>query len=187
MPFLKFDEGALEEIEEEFADVIPEGAERPPTGEFKYEPAEAKFTPHDLEARTLIVFSALKDLGITEMEISYDGGYDEGFAYLDSFFAKGTEKSFDEISATLSQMPVIAATRKAAQAESHQDWLAKYDDAGIAKYLLDDLAHELAAKLLGDGYGTGEYELYGSFRADLLTGKMIDNPNAKKRSGGLGD
>jgi hypothetical protein len=45
---------------------------------------------------------------------------------------------------------------------------------------LDDLGGELAIKLLGSGYGTGEYEMYGAFTADILTGELIDDPNALK-------
>ena len=55
------------------------------------------------------------------------------------------------------------------------DLLAKMA-AGIA----DDLATTFASRLLGEGFGTGEYELYGAFVIDLETGDMVDDPDAQK-------
>jgi len=42
-----------------------------------------------------------------------------------------------------------------------------------------ELAEELASKLLGDGYGTGELSLYGAFKVDLISGAIEDDQNAK--------
>ena len=44
----------------------------------------------------------------------------------------------------------------------------------------EELAGELATVLLGRGFGTGEYELYGAFTADLATGDLVDDPDAAK-------
>jgi hypothetical protein len=38
----------------------------------------------------------------------------------------------------------------------------------------------LAVKLLGLGFGTGEYDMYGAFTADFRSGELIDDPNAVK-------
>ena len=37
-----------------------------------------------------------------------------------------------------------------------------------------------ATVLLGKGFGTGEYELYGAFTANLETGELVDDPTAVK-------
>ena len=45
---------------------------------------------------------------------------------------------------------------------------------------LDELAHEIASQLLGTGYGTGEYTLYGAVTVDFETGEMNDDPDAEQ-------
>jgi hypothetical protein len=57
---------------------------------------------------------------------------------------------------------------------------ARATPAQAAQYALDELATELANRLLGEGFGTGECELYGAFTADLQTGELVDDPDARK-------
>jgi hypothetical protein len=45
---------------------------------------------------------------------------------------------------------------------------------------LDDLGDEMASSLLGRGYGTGEYSMYGVLTADLTTGTLTDEPSAQR-------
>jgi hypothetical protein len=55
-----------------------------------------------------------------------------------------------------------------------------YDSAApdqAVRYAMDELATELASKLLGEGFGTAVSEIYGAFTADLCTGQLIDDPD----------
>jgi hypothetical protein len=54
--------------------------------------------------------------------------------------------------------------------QRRSDDFQELNDDLLAKYALDDLAHSLASRLLGNGFGTGEYELCGAFTANLRPG-----------------
>jgi hypothetical protein len=56
-------------------------------------------------------------------------------------------------------------------------------DRAIVADALNDLAHEIASVLLGEGFGTGEYQLYGAFTADLKSGAITDDAKAKRPKG----
>jgi hypothetical protein len=181
MPFLKFDEGAFDDLPEEFGD-----SGGPPTGAFKYEGASAQFVARALKPESQSVLEALKSMGAHELEVTYDGGHDEGFAYPEWVYVGDKALAVEEIAASPAFKPLVSDMRKKVEQQT-TNWYRGQSDAVLARSLLDQLADELAALLLGEGYGTGEYELYGSFRAHLKSGEIIDNPNAKPRSGGLGD
>ena len=51
----------------------------------------------------------------------------------------------------------------------------------------DEFADALARRFLGEGYGTGEYEMFGAFEADLATGTLTDLPDADPPTGGVVD
>ncbi len=180
MPFLKVDAEAFEGLGEEFSD---EGKES--SGEFEYSPAETRFDISDLGAASLIVLEVLKRLGAEKFEVSYDGGHDEGFAYPVRVYIGGQAREIEEIVASPAMKSSVDEMRRQLRG-GKENWYYGQPDAVLAMSQLDELAMELSSKLLGRGFGTGEYALYGSFVADLKTGRILDNPHAKPRSGGLG-
>ncbi len=187
MPFMRGDPEMYDEILNEVdpAD-LPEGAlgDRP-SGEYEYETAEATFDPKKLRGISKAALDALLAMNATGFKVLYDGGYDEGFSHADSvFFAGGAGQPVDVVIDKFATPDFATAVRTAAKSQSVYgnagEFYAKLADRDVAKHALDELAHELASKLLGDGYGTGEYSLYGAFTADLKTGEIIDDPDATK-------
>ncbi|MEM1266215.1 MAG: hypothetical protein AAGI50_09395 [Pseudomonadota bacterium] len=117
------------------------------------------------------VVPALKAAGLRTCWIVYHGGHDEGFAELHAMAdADGQEIALD---ALLEDTDLLAALWHAAPAHTMGTIGEK------ARLLLE---HEvpvlLASLLLGAGYGTGEYELYGRARLDLEAMTVTDDPDA---------
>ncbi len=156
------------------------------SGGFEYESAEAHFDFKKLQGTTQLVLNALWRMGATQFRVTYDGGNDEGFAHADAVFFGDTRREPDAVIADLAKSSIPAEIRAAAKADAKGSlanelkYLRDDSDAALTEYLLDDLAHVLASRLLGDGYGTGEYELYGAFMTDLASGNLVDDPDARK-------
>ena len=78
----------------------------------------------------------------------------------------------------------LAALRQAVGRDSMwgnaAELYAKASGGDVFHFAIEELGHELASRLLGDGYGTGEYQLYGMFDADLVTGEIVDRDHAQK-------
>ena len=188
MPYNKFDVEIFDEIAAEMGDDLPEGMERP-SGEFEYETAEATFKPDQLREIARLTLETLIEKGAVRFRVRYDGGHDEGFSYPDAVaFADRLVDAQAFADDELRAESFVEKVRAIAQAHAREsstygnaaDMYAKAEDKQVARYALDELAHELASRLLGDGYGTGEYELYGAFNADLKTGQITDDPNVVK-------
>ena len=97
------------------------------------------------------LIAALRDAGYAAVRVQYDGGYDEGFAHFD------------------------AAVKPDGTADGAAAVRTVVDGQGD----LDELAYALAVRLLEEGFGTGEYEMFGAFLADLSTGKLTDLKDAE--------
>jgi len=52
------------------------------------------------------------------------------------------------------------------------------DSEQLRFFVLERLCEEWAEMLLGRGYGTGEYSMYGAFTVDLDTCTVTDDSNA---------
>ena len=182
MPFIRGDAEMFDEILSEVdPDDLPEGfADKRPGDEFEYEKAEATFTSKKLERVAKFVHQTLLDMGATEFRVRYDGGYDEGFAYPE-YVVIGKEKR--PVAKLVADFKKLIPQIRAESKKGRSDYLKDIVDKQVSEYAIDQLAHELASLLLGEGYGTGEYELYGAFTADLKSGKITDDPKAKKKKG----
>ncbi len=167
MPFIRCDPSTLEE------------AGLPPSEGFEYESNEVTFDLDKLEKCDRLVLEALRKLGATHFRVRYDGGYDEGFAYPESLKFVAGERTADEvISDLVKQLPLIQQFRETGIVQ-RQNYFEKLANDLVIKYAFDNFAMALSIRLLGRGYGTGEYELYGAFTIDLNTGDMVDDPNAQ--------
>ena len=174
MPYYKFYEG------DEETDEMPEGAmdaekaEEDGAGDdgHTYEPEYGSFDPEELEGVGRLVHAALVELGVGFVGCSYDGGGDEGFAHFDVAAIGNARLTVDDLSGRLADGPL-------GEIPEHPwifppDYFHHLSRSERVKEYLDHFAFTLAEHLLGDGYGTGEYSMYGSFVADLTTGAIDD-------------
>lgn len=182
MPFIRVDPEMFDEVAQELGDDAPSG-ERP-SGAFEYESAEARFDGAKLGPVARVVCDALLAAGANAFRVRYDGGYDEGFTHPDSVQFGPDLRSIERVAGDLANAELVTRIRAAAGKNSMWgnagEMYAKAQLAQAFTYALDELAYELAAKLLGDGFGTGEYQLYGAFTADLKTGEIADFEDAAK-------
>jgi hypothetical protein len=108
--------------------------------------------------------AALLALGALRAYVRYDGGNDEGFAWFDRCaMADGSTRDADQVAKDLEAAGVKPAI---------QTW----GNGTPTRNALDDiLANPWAGKLLGEGYGTGEYVMYGACWVDLKSGLISDD------------
>ncbi|MEL6298584.1 MAG: hypothetical protein AAFQ45_08435 [Pseudomonadota bacterium] len=107
----------------------------------------------------------LRGIGIERLYVRYDGGNDEGFGWV----AHGERTSGEHVS-------VDAMVQ-----DLGRDGSGAPD--GTAKSLQDDLRHglgsDLAARMFGGGFGTGEYLMFGALYADLHRLTLVEDRNAE--------
>jgi len=124
-------------------------------------------------------------MGATRFYVRYDGGWDEGFAYPDLLLFDEKAHVVAGVLSDLATAEQCARFREAASQDSLRhyaiEFYANASPMKAATAALDELSMELAIPLLGDGFGTGEYELYGAFLADFRTGEIVDDPKATRR------
>jgi hypothetical protein len=122
---------------------------------------------------TRALYLALKASGIARVYCRYDGGNDEGFAWVDHA-ELGTGERLD--TAELARRLIANGLPARKRASWQRDW----PDEPLVQEMLDyPLAVNWAAALLGGrGFGTGEYSMYGAFIADLLGETISDDPMA---------
>lgn len=180
MPFVRVDQEAFDDMLGELdPSELPEGVERP-SGGFEYETAEGTFRLANLAGSPRFVYDALMARGAHKFRVRYDGGYDEGFAHPDYVeFEGGDRRVTRDLVDELAKTPLGAALRAEWDKRPHSS-APEWSDAHLVAFALDELGHQMACRLLGDGYGTGEYQLYGAFVADLKTGELTDDPEASK-------
>jgi hypothetical protein len=108
----------------------------------------------------------MRTLGTVRVYIRYDGGNDEGFAWFDHCVMEdGSARDADSMAKDLEAAGI---------APQMQTWGGR----SPTRNALDDLvACTWAIELLGQGYGTGEYVMYGAFWVDLESGLATDDPD----------
>lgn len=120
--------------------------------------------------------------GFDAVQVSYDGGHDEGFAHFDHAVARGVLFSPDEIITLLTGTGFEEAAVHMYYDERYPaDALRQFEERLRAmpveermRQAVEEFAQQLATQLLGSGFGTGEYELKGRFHCDLNTGVLTD-------------
>lgn len=145
-------------------------------------PSYLKLTDDD-KATLKAFLPALKNSGIRRLHLSYDGGNDEGFGT----FERGEDENGQSIavsallenSAFLNEIaPFVTDRYEQNQHPVFRPGAAPDVTRMIGDYLEHELPVILVSLLLGRGYGTGEYELYGRAVADLNTMTITDDPQA---------
>jgi hypothetical protein len=140
------------------------------------------------EHRTQQLFSiavpALRSTGVRRVYCRYDGGNDEGFAWFDHYeIEEGKPMDSKLVGQRLREMKVDEALGAAGLVQldgdvspGEREWRDQTQWLGGAVGSM--LSHEWAALLLGQGFGTGEYLMYGAFVVDLDECVITDDPNA---------
>ena len=143
-----------------------------------------RFAPGELDAADAgPAHGWLRELGATAVRVQYDGGCDEGFAYLASAETAEGELSIDDLIARWSD----GGEANELPAPTRFVLLQSETTSGVdrLRWAADEFADALAQRFLGQGYGTGEYEMFGEFVADLRTGTFTDLRDAAPRDGAI--
>ena len=127
-----------------------------------------------------VFLPAMKAAGVKTCVISYDGGSDEGFAMLGTCSTAAGEVL---TRADLARHPAFtSAVEDFVKALPVPFALASQPRPSTADLVADMLEFELpvtiASTLLGRGYGTGEYLLYGRALIDLEAMTITDDRDA---------
>ncbi len=139
---------------------------------YEYQLAGGQFNPENLDPDSRQVFDVLRELGVRVVYCRYNGGGDEGFAELSGVKLEDTIIEFDDLKHQLADGSLGSKTTE--YLRRYYSYIGEPSPEQRVEFFLDLFASELATHLLGQGYGTGEYSMKGSFRASLLTGKIID-------------
>lgn len=104
-------------------------------------------------------------LGAVKAVIRYDGGNDEGFAWFEHCIMQdGSSCSADELARDLEAAGYVRPA----------DF---YTGGSLREFLEDVIGETWSWRLLGTGWGTGPFVLFGAFSVDLKTGVVTDDPN----------
>jgi hypothetical protein len=116
---------------------------------------------------------ALKSSGVVKVYCQYDGGNDEGFAWVDHA-ELGNGERLDTIALAKRLIANGVSPRK------RTPWNSDWSDERVVRDMLEfPLAVNWAAALLGgSSFGTGNYSMYGAFVVDLVAETITDDPKA---------
>ena len=124
-----------------------------------------------------IMVPALREVGVRRLYCRYDGGNDEGFAWLDRAETRdGRRLNIDRLIRKLSGARIMGKLCAAGMAGGG---LGLTDRRQLRAIIRDWLVREWAGMLLGHGFGTGEYSMYGAFTVDLEACTITDDPGAE--------
>jgi hypothetical protein len=135
-----------------------------------------------------LVAQALREIGARRVYGRYDGGNDEGFAWLDHVELRSGERlaageAGARLDATGLRARLIDADLWSAQRDSnlrrHAEEFGGAMPASLGEAALNEIAEACASRLLGRGYGTGPFWLYGAFTVDLDACTIVDDRNAE--------
>lgn len=116
-----------------------------------------------------VMVPALRQMGGRRVHCVYDGGNDEGFAWFRSLETPEGELSLDELCRRLAGTGVIEQLHP-----GHSR-----DESDLLRNTLEySLPEEWAALLLGEGFGTGPFSMYGAFTVDLENLTIHDDRDA---------
>jgi hypothetical protein len=125
-----------------------------------------------------IAIPELQKAGVRRAYCRYDGGHDEGFAWPDYFEMQDGGR--------ISPRDLAGRLRGAGLTDSAAGITNRHAFVETDLDALRRLCFEWASLLLGHGYGTGEYSMYGAFTVDLdactITDDRIADPDGHRAS-----
>jgi hypothetical protein len=124
-----------------------------------------------------IMLQALREIGGRQAYCRYDGGNDEGFAWLDSIeTGDGGRLGVDAVVQRLSDIQIKDKLYAAGLMQNDAEMSDREQLYGLVRY---GMPTDWATMLLGSGYGTGEFWMYGAFSVDLEACTIIDDRHAE--------
>lgn len=131
---------------------------------------------HQDEPISMYVIPALDSLGVSCIYCRYDGGNDEGFSWLDRVDLKTgeqlNENEFIDLLASTGLADELMSS-SLFNGQRYKSPRAMIED--IIRYWVCD---EWASWLLGRGFGTGEFSMFGAFTVDFTTRTIQDDQSA---------
>jgi hypothetical protein len=134
-----------------------------------------------------LVMQGLREMGVRRVYGRCDGGNDEGFAWADHVELRSGERlapgdagarlAGTELRARLIDADLWSEEREINLRANAEEYGAM--PANLGEIALNQFAEECAALLLGRGYGTGPFWLYGAFTVDLDACTIVDDRNAE--------
>jgi hypothetical protein len=129
------------------------------------------------EARALMdkAVAHLRTAGLTTLYVRYDGGSDEGFAWLDH--AVTVDGRTLERDAVIDLLAGTGLHREFSNA-SMLGRLTEKPKEVVANFVDWELSGRWIGMLLSTGFGTGQLTLYGAATVDLAARTITDDPKA---------
>ena len=134
------------------------------------------------ERTRAIVIPALQLIGGRRVYCRYDGGNDEGFAWFESLELQDGQRIDDDTVAQRLHDAQVHVSLHCAGVELKNPFSQTTSDSLSGRAALKDsvgmICDDWATMLLGRGFGTGEFSMYGAFTVDLETRTITDDPRA---------
>jgi hypothetical protein len=121
---------------------------------------------------------ALRSVGVKRAYCRYDGGNDEGFAWLDHYELQGGQRIEESVVVQRLYETKFQDQLHAAGFVNHPNSITSGDELAWLRMFMGELSNEWASLLLGESFGTGEYSMYGALTVDLDECTITDDPNA---------
>ena len=123
-----------------------------------------------------LMIPAFIRIGGVELTCAYDGGNDEGFAWFRSL--KTADRVLDkaQLVSQLEATDLVASLRGAGLLYESIDY--PRTDAQHIEEVLESLAEEWGVLMLGSGFGTGAFQMFGAFTVDLIQHTITDDLQA---------
>ena len=125
-----------------------------------------------------IVVEGLQRIGGTHVHCGYDGGNDEGFAWFLSLTTTDGGISLDDCCSKLLGLGCLGKLREEGLVHENPRW-PKSDLEQMKNFVQYWLVEEWATRMLGYGFGTGEFQMFGSFTVDLQKLTITDDRAAE--------
>jgi hypothetical protein len=138
---------------------------------YEYVLASGQLNPENLDPDSRQVFDVLREIGAQVVYCRYNGGGDEGFAQLSGVKLEDRVVEFDDLRSQLADG--LLGSKTSEHLHSYYRHFEPSREQRV-EFFLDLFADSLAIYLLGQGYGTGEYSMKGFFKANLVTGEIVD-------------
>lgn len=129
-----------------------------------------------------IVLPALREIGGTHIHCGYDGGNDEGFAWFRTLETADGVREKSDVIRDLAQAGLVPKLKDSGLVRDVPDY--PQSDESHIESTLESIADEWGVLLLGSGFGTGAYQMYGAFTVDLEAHTITDDRDARMPTDG---
>lgn len=124
-----------------------------------------------------IMVPALRTTGGVSVRCEYDGGNDEGFCWFESLRTADERLDLQSVVKRLDADAIVRQLLRQGLVHSNPDQPIT-STARLTDVLQNWMPEQWATLLLGYGFGTGQYSMYGAFTVDLLKCTITDDHDA---------